>query len=362
MLYPVFSLSMCVFIYSDLVSSLKSGPRRLAYKQLVTDSKEKRQRHASFCDESGWKAEWADEFSGATLGNHWTAITSQADSGDHSAPVSGLGVTACRTALCRPQNVRLEDGKLILHSERDPGNASRFFTGAVSTRGLKSWSDDRPYRLCVSAKLPSGGQGVWPAHWMLPDNGLSEQCLDEGEVDIMEMINSDGGAYSTYHYMTSWPNLTCGDFNKYHKSRNTLTRMADWDTDFHEFAIERSKDHLAYAIDGRIVHHLPAKELNIQLSHSPFFLIMNTAIGGAWPGEPTPETKLPCEHAIDYVRVSRRSDEEGPLSFLSYPVGAAAEEIQDVAHSASWADAWHPASASFLQVESHVPPPPISSL
>jgi beta-glucanase (GH16 family) len=195
---------------------------------------------------------------------------------------------------------------------------------------------------------------------MLPDNGLSERCLDEGEVDIMEMINGDGGAYSTYHYMTSWPNLTCGDFNTYHKSRNTLTRLENFDTDFHEYAIERSRDHLAYAIDGRVVHHVPAKHLNIELSHSPFFLILNTAIGGAWPGEPTHETQLPVDHAVDYVRVSRRSDDSGPLSMTSYPVGEAADEIEDVAHSASWADAWHP--ASFLQTDSHVSPPPISSL
>jgi beta-glucanase (GH16 family) len=365
MFYPVFSISLLVFTLSPPAVSLETKPRHLARKHLGV---EKADGHPSFCSGLGWKEEWADEFSEDSLGSFWSTVTTESsDSGDHSAPVSGLGVTACRTARCRPENVHLQDGKLILRSERDPGDASKYFTGAVTTRGLKNWTDDSPYRLCISAKLPGGGgrgKGVWPAHWMLPDNGLSEKCLDEGEVDIMEMINGDGGAYSTYHYLTSWPNMSCGDFNTYHKSRNTLTHVHSFDGGFHEYAIERSKDHISYAIDGRVVQHLPAKQLNIELSHSPFFLIMNTAIGGAWPGEPSSETAMPCEHAIDYVRVSRRTDEAAPLSLLSYPVGKAADELDDVAHSASWADAWHRQSSSFLEegAISHGPPPPISML
>jgi beta-glucanase (GH16 family) len=257
----------------------------------------------------------------------------------------------------------MENGQLILTSERDAENPEKYFTGAVTTRGLKNWKDDKPYRMCISAKLPGAkgaSKGVWPAHWMLPDNGLSEKCLDEGEVDIMEMINGDGGAYSTYHYMTSFPNLTCGDFNKYHKSRNTLTHIQDWDNNFHEYAIERSKDHINYAIDGRVVHHLPVSQIKTPLSHSPFFLILNTAVGGSWPGEPTPETKLPAEHAIDYVRVSRRSEDAPPVS-MGGPLGQSADDIGDLAKSASWADAWHPTPTSFLEEgASFGPPPPMS--
>merc|ERR1719263_729763 len=114
---------------------------------------------------------------------------------------------------------------------------------------------------------------------MLPDNGISDKCLDGGEVDIMEMINGDGGAYSTYHWLNQPENVKCGDFNKYHKSRNARTHIPGFDHDFHEYSIERSRDHLAYAIDGHVVHHVNSKEMDIPLSSSPFFLILNTAIG-----------------------------------------------------------------------------------
>lgn len=362
MINRVFS-SVILFFVFFIPGSVSLKPR--------LDSKQARQEagvigpggRPSFCSAAGWNHEWGDEFLEDRLGSEWATITSENSQGDHSAPVSGLGVTACRSARCRPENVLLENGQLILRSERDTNDHNKYFTGAVTTRGLKNWKDDKPYRMCISAKLPGsneGARGIWPAHWMLPDNGLSEKCLDEGEVDIMEMINGDGGAYSTYHYMTSYPNLTCGDFNKYHKSRNTLTRVHDWNNDFHEYAVERSKDHINYAIDGKIVHHLPVSELKTPLSHSPFFLILNTAVGGSWPGEPTPETKLPADHVIDYVRVSRRSDESPLESSMDLPRGQSAEDVKpsDLARSASWADAWRPSSL----LEAGQPPPPLSLL
>jgi beta-glucanase (GH16 family) len=364
MFYQVCSIPSLVFIISlPNVVGLHNSLRSVAVRQRLAAEGSAN----SFCSAVGWNHEWGDDFDGDHLGESWSPITSEGEQGDHSAPVSGLGVTACRSAKCRPENVRVEDGHLMLLTDRDPEDPGKYHTGAVTTRGLKNWQDDQPYRMCISAKLPGGGEnggGVWPAHWMLPDNGLSEQCLDEGEVDIMEMINGDGGAYSTYHYMTSWPNMTCGDFNKYHKSRNTLTHVPHFHDQFHEFAIERSKDHISYAIDGRVVHHMPSDQLKIPLSHSPFFLILNTAVGGAWPGEPTSETSMPTEHMIDYVRVARKAEDQPDLSSLSagsagLPVGTSADDIADVANSASWADAWRP--SSFMQTAaSHGPPPPMS--
>merc|ERR1719240_468708 len=221
-------ISFVGFLIAFSPALAKHSTVQLHSEQLRSDESSSK---PSFCTEAGWNHEWGDEFSDGKLGNSWAPIISAADQGDHSAPVSGLGVTACRSAKCRPDPVRIEDGKLILTSERDSVHPDKYYTGAVTTKGLKNWKDDRPYRLCVSAKLPGdieASKGIWPAHWMLPDNGLSEKCLDEGEVDIMEMINGDGGAYSTYHYMSSWPNTTCANFKKYHKSRNTMTKVPDF--------------------------------------------------------------------------------------------------------------------------------------
>jgi len=270
----------------------------------------------SFCEGDGFTHEWADEFNGADLDtNVWRVIDSDGRAtGPQTSVVAPLGVVACRTARCRKDNVRVKDGKLHLLSERSASNASNsteFFTGAVTTKGQKTWEDSPAYRMCISAKLPgspgAAGKGIWPAHWMLPDNGYSQSCLDEGEMDIMEMVNSEGRSYSTFHWMSSYPKKKCADFVTFHKSVHSLTKLpASWNSDFHEYAVERSPHHIAFAVDGKVVQNISASKIGTELSHTPFFLILNTAIGGAWPGEPNKQTQLPVEHVIDYVRLTRQ--------------------------------------------------------
>jgi beta-glucanase (GH16 family) len=309
--------------------------------QKVTAKENSAADFQSFCDEDSFALEWADEFNRAGLDTDvWQMISSEHRTpGDQTDVVAGLETTACRTAECRGKNVWVENGKLHLLSERSQDDASKFFTGAVTTKGRKSWADNpSAYRLCVSAKLPGSpgpsGKGIWPAHWMLPDNGLSESCLDEGEMDIMEMINSDGGSYSTYHWMSSWPQQKCADFDKFHKSAHSLTRMpGDWNSRFHEYALERSSQHLAFAVDGKVVLNISASDANTELSHSPFFLILNTAIGGGWPGEPSELTQLPAEHVIDYVRVARHKQHDGASSNA---VSALMEIDSHVHHKHTW--------------------------
>jgi len=295
----------------------------------VKDAPDADETASSFCSTGGdWAQEWSDEFDGEELDKTAWDVVGSAHRGPVTAEVGDLSVTACREAECRPENVRVSGGLLHLFSNRDAGNSSRYYTGAITTRGHRAWADHPgPYRVCVYAKLPKGaaGAGVWPAHWMLPDNGISDHCLDEGEMDIMEMVNEDGGSYSTYHWMASWPQKKCASFKTYHRSVNALTHMPPtWGTGFHEYAVERSSEHVAFAVDGHVVLTVPASTAeNLVLSNTSYFLILNTAIGGAWPGHPSPETTFPVEHAIDYVRVSRRK----PLALLGGAVASSMLQI-----------------------------------
>mmetsp|Transcript_5560 Transcript_5560/g.9419 ORF Transcript_5560/g.9419 Transcript_5560/m.9419 type:complete len:143 (-) Transcript_5560:235-663(-) len=140
--------------------------------------------------------------------------------------------------------------------------------------------------MCVSAILPGGpgesgtdGQGIWPAHWMMPEDTSCDP--DEGEMDIMEMVSGDGTLYSTYHYQTSWPAANCSYPDGHEEVYSAVTMPSDWDTTYHEYAVERSSSHIAFVIDG-------------------------DTVGGSWPGEPTADTVFPTHHYVDYVRVAQQ--------------------------------------------------------
>lgn len=75
----------------------------------------------------------------------------------------------------------------------------------------------------------------------------------------------------------------------------------DFSKDFHVYAVEWDKDSIKWFVDGK--QHLEVSEY---VPHEPFFIILNTAVGGDWPGSPNSKTQFPQEHKIDYVRVYAR--------------------------------------------------------
>ena len=45
--------------------------------------------------------------------------------------------------------------------------------------------------------------------------------------------------------------------------------------------------------------------------HLPFFILLNIAVGGNWPGSPSTSTIFPAEMQIDYIRVYKDNSELG---------------------------------------------------
>lgn len=180
---------------------------------------------------------------------------------------------------------------------------------------MKSWdkgawtTDGGSYRVCISAKLPGSvacdgcSQGIWPAHWMMP---LDDSCdPDEGEMDIMEMVNGDGTTWATYHWQDNWPAESCAYPTGHQEVYGQLFMGADWADGFHEWGVERTEEYIAFSYDGKVLVNSSASELDVLLWQMPFYLILNTAVGGGWPGEPDERTVSPAYHLIDYVRMAR---------------------------------------------------------
>ena len=112
----------------------------------------------SFCAASGWRTVWSDEFDGVEMNaSKWEKRTM----GDVD-----------RMAAVEDEDIYIEDGALVLRSQRRAVSGYNFTSGAVHTKGKHSWQGRT--RVCVRARLPGGGglgkgQGVQPAHWMMPE-------------------------------------------------------------------------------------------------------------------------------------------------------------------------------------------------
>ncbi len=143
------------------------------------------------------------------------------------------------------------------------------------------------------------GQGIWPAFWMLGTDFPTVGWPASGEIDIMENIGKElSKVYGTLHGTGySGGNGISGYY--------TLPNGAQFKDAYHTFAIRWRPDAISWDVDGvvymtKTVANLPSG--TTWLFNKPFFVILNLAVGGNWPGYPDATTVFPQDYRIDYVR------------------------------------------------------------
>lgn len=265
----------------------------------------------------GWNLVWSDEFSGDSVDlSKWSYETNCWGGGNNELQ--------CYTD--RPENSFIRDGKLVIHAKAEeftgpaeplewggtPADRTLPYTSArLSSKNKGDWTYGR---FEIRAKIP-GGQGVWPAIWMMPTEHEYGEWAASGEIDIMEAVNLGTEAkaltHGTLHYGGTWP------ANVY--SGTSTAHEADPTSGFHTYAIEWAHGEIRWFVDD---HHFatqtsagwysqisdpqtgdPVNLLNGEPFDKNFHMLLNVAIGGDWPGDPDTSTKLPVEMEIDYVRV-----------------------------------------------------------
>lgn len=233
---------------------------------------------------------WSDEFDGPanTLPNpaKWTY-----DLGNNN----GWGNRELETYTNNIQNVRLDgSGHLVIHVER---SGSTYTSARIKTQGLFS---ARYGRIEARIRLPFG-QGIWPAFWMLGTNITSVGWPQCGEIDVMENI---GREPSVNHGSIHGPGYSGGNSVT---GLYTLPGSARFADDFHVFAIQWAPQTIAFFVDGVAYKTVTPSSLPTGAAwvfDNPFFLILNVAVGGNFPGSPDDTTQFPQEMIVDYVRVS----------------------------------------------------------
>jgi beta-glucanase (GH16 family) len=232
---------------------------------------------------------WADEFNGpansAPDPTKWT----------YDLGAGGWGNQELETYTNQPQNVYVDGaGHLIIHVER---SGSTFTSARLKTQGLAV----ARYGTIESRIRVPFGQGIWPAFWMLGTNITTAGWPACGEIDIMENI---GREPSINHGSAHGPGYSGGNAVT---ALYTLPAGARFSDDFHIFAIQWAPGTVTFFVDGTAYKTVTSASLPSGapwVFDNPFFLILNVAVGGSWPGGPDATTQFPQQMMVDYVRVS----------------------------------------------------------
>ena len=209
-------------------------------------------------------------------------------------------------------NSFVADGKLVLQAlkTKDANGNDYYTSGKVTT---KNKFDFTYGKVEASIRVPSGGQGMWPAFWMMPTNeqfyGTWPKC---GEIDIMEVLGHEPEkAYQTLHW---------GDPHGEKQGTMVLKDGETFADDYHVYAVEWLPGKIIYTIDGVVTHEVTDWYTKVEGGDEAtfpapfdqdFFLQLNLAVGGSWPGNPDETTVFGegSQMVIDWVRVSQKSDE-----------------------------------------------------
>jgi beta-glucanase (GH16 family) len=151
-------------------------------------------------------------------------------------------------------------------------------------------------------KIPRS-QGLWPAWWMLGSNIDTTPWPTCGEIDIMENIGKEP---ATVHGSMHGPGYSGG---------NPLTNTylmpggGAFADDYHLFAVEWEANVVRFYVDAALYETRTPADVpmgDVWVYDHPFFMLLNVAVGGGFPGDPDNTTVMPQTMLVDYVRVYKR--------------------------------------------------------
>jgi beta-glucanase (GH16 family) len=241
---------------------------------------------------------WADDFDGPS------GRAPDASKWKHDVGGDGWGNQELQHYTSSTRNAALDGGgNLVITAREERPSGSSCWYGTCkysSARLITQGKFDQAYgRFEARMKLPKG-QGMWPAFWMLGADYDTKGWPDCGEIDVMENVGAEPStSYGTLH----GPGYS--DENGPGGS-TTLPDGAPLSGAFHTYAVDWTAESISWSLDGR--GYLTQTRKNIPAGapwvfDHKFFMLLNLAVGGTWPGSPDSSTRFPQELTVDYVHV-----------------------------------------------------------
>lgn len=245
-----------------------------------------------------WTLTWSDEFNGANGSSpdpaKWVLETGG----------RGWGNQELETYTNRLENAQIQNGDLVITARRGTFTGKDGITRDYTSARLKTAGkfSQKYGRFEARIKIPFG-PGIWPAFWMLGNNIGSVGWPMCGEIDIMENI---GREPSVIHGSMHGPGASGG---RAMTAIYTLPNGAKFSDEYHNFTVEWEPNTARFYVDGYLYSTKTTADLLAGATwvyDHPFFILLNLAVGGAWPGSPDATTTFPQTMLVDYVRVYAR--------------------------------------------------------
>jgi beta-glucanase (GH16 family) len=269
---------------------------------------------------SEWTLVWSDEFEGDHIDTtKWDFEIGNGffDYNSHTW-IPGWGNEELQYYTDSAANAFVTGSVLTLRAQRESLHGCGYTSARLRTRkrdGTTLFAQTFG-RFEFRAQVP-WGKGLWPALWMLPVENTYGGWAASGEIDVMEIHGEKPHeVLNSLHYGSPFPKRT---LNTHVHPLPAGSTVSDW----HVYSVEWEPGEIRFYVDdvhtstesfwwscsklsnGQGVEARKLADINAWPApfDQPFYLLMNVAVGGNFPGLPNPQTKFPAELRVDYVRV-----------------------------------------------------------
>ena len=238
---------------------------------------------------TGWQLVWSDEFNGpaSTPPNSTNWV--------YDLGGGGWGNNELETYTNSTNNAYQDgSGNLVIRALQT--SSGGYTSARIKTQGTFSFTYGR---IDARIKIPQG-QGLWPAFWMLGTDITTVSWPACGEVDIMENIGKEP---STVHGTVHGPGYSGANGIG---APYALPNGQKFSDDYHIFSVIWTSTSVEFFVDSHSYQKVTLSSLppgTKWVFNTPFFIILNVAVGGGWPGYPDNTTSFPQTMLVDYVRV-----------------------------------------------------------
>ncbi|WP_069386272.1 family 16 glycosylhydrolase [Cellulosimicrobium cellulans] len=214
------------------------------------------------------------------------------------------------------------EGHLVITARRENHDGATCHYGScefTSARLLTAGLFEQRYGTFEARIKVPRGQGMWPAFWMLGrDVHTTDPWPTSGEIDVMENVGKEPG--------TVWGSLHMPGRSGANSvtASSVLPEGSAFADDFHVYTVDWRPGSVTWSVDGETYAHVTPDDVDDGrwvFDDDPFFLILNLAVGGVWPGPPDGSTQLPQQMLVDWVRVYAGTDEPPDDDSTGTPAG-----------------------------------------